>query len=464
MPLTLTDIMRLVVHRDASAFQLELPDGHRTRSFDGVRPMKRAKYDLLPELEFADTWFTWLKLAAKMPEHFWWTTLKAELESQTPSTSCVRNLAHFFTQWGVSVAPFFHAVCRMAAERTRTDADPDSDDEELDDVDCRFADEKLHHKLSVQYCGTLGKLLPTFAAELAAASPLLQLWGDSKATMESNADWMKAIEYAATTQVRLGRDEMMQGLAQAARVITGDPTRQRAAHVFNKSQKDARTKWRKQKCEGKLTEAQLDAKLDKQRQDFPHNEAHMKLNAAAQGAKQEAHLQKIMEDKLAAAATAVQQPVVFSLPGTLTFRKPPAQGPPAQPLVQSLRAMPRQGDALASAQPKAAAAATTALPSSISIAPITINAPGSASNISVNIHVKEPTHGQMTQPRPTVFTLPSAAEATERRKREDQQRREDKERSRKRKREPKKMMYDRVYGDWIPESWDTSASESSDSE
>jgi len=48
MPLTLTGIMQLVTSRDASAFKLELPDGHRTKSIDGVRPMKKSKYDLLP--------------------------------------------------------------------------------------------------------------------------------------------------------------------------------------------------------------------------------------------------------------------------------------------------------------------------------------------------------------------------------------------------------------------------------
>jgi len=373
------------------------------------------------------------------------------------------------------VAPFFHAVCRIAAERTRTDpdADPENDDQELDHVDYRFADEKPHHKLSVQYWATLGRLLPAFTEELAAANPLLKLWGDSKASMESNADWMKAIEYAAKAQARLGRDEMMQGLAAAARVITSDPTRQAAAQVFKKSQNDARTKWRKLLQEGKLTEAQLDAKMNQQRQDYSHNEAHMKLNAAVQGANKQAHLQKIMADKLAEAEAATHQPVVFSLPGTLTLRAPSVQVLPAKHLVQppSAMATPRQSasasDVLAIAQPEVAEApaAATALPISVSIAPITINAGRGASNISVNIHV--PASAQMTQSRPrqTAFSLPGAAEAAQRRQREEQQRREDKERSKKRKREPKKMVYDPFYDDYFPESWsDTSASESSDAE
>jgi len=487
MTLNLSYIMYLVAHRDAASFAADLPDGHRSQGANGngARPLKDAKHAMQPLLKETDPWFDWLDRAARTRGHYWWPKLREELQSSDPSSACVKNLASFFTRWNLHAAPFLRAVCRMAAERTRTDGDPEFDDTrsesetELDESEYYGADERPWHKLSVQYWPTLGKLLPAFAAELAAADPHLRLWRAPKKEgikenplkmmrVEDDSDWMQAIEHAADVQARLGRTEMMEGLAEAARVINGDPTRQPAAKKFIKSQQDTRTRWERKVDQGKLSRADADAAIEKQRQEFQPKQAQIQLKAKTEGAQSQADLEAIMDASLATASEVAQQPPVFSLPGTIRLSQPrPVPQASIVPVTEHLHS---QGAlAAAGVQPSAHPAmsqqsAHQSKASTVSIAPISITAEG-ASAISVRVQVQM---GQapkrVEKPARIEFRLPTARDAALARARETERRAE---RSRKRKREPKrqkKKIYDPIYDDVIDDPLDVISDSDSEPE
>lgn len=425
--------LRSMACKDAETFEKELP--HHAREVGEKSCRKNFKYDFIPQLKKADAWFASMRLLAARPEHPWWPTLQAELESgKAATTACVVNLACLLIRWKLPVTPFLHALCRMAAEHTRTDVLPpadspesDADDEAAEDHDFRFADMKPEHMLDVSYWSTLGKLPGRLLEQLVKGDPGFKLWqsqsirsrakrvvGRSAADraerakkrakvradmyrrppmeqMQADGDWMEAVKYAADAQVKLGRAEVLEGLKQAALIRSVDRTR--AMTRFYKNEAAAQERCREDSGLITLTPKMITQWSNK------------KAVALKEGEKEVAALEEPVRQLFAAVLeerkAAAREPPVFTLPGDILPAAPkfelqePTSMDPLPCAKRARRGEPTPGPAVAVAAsipvsltdrvitPAAAAAAAR---------PIMIHAPVSirvepAANVSVSVHI-----------------------------------------------------------------------------
>jgi hypothetical protein len=502
---TTSHLMKLMATEGEEAFGRAVPD--HARCVGEKSHLKKHKYDVIKELKKADLWFELMRRVSRF-EHpsGWWPTLKMELENgEAAGTSCIANLASLFIRWKLPVTPFLHALCRMAAERTRTASHPPAeplasewDDDSAEDNHGRFADITDADKLDVSYWSTLGKLPGKLLEHLAAGDPSFKLWqsqairsrtkrvvgrsdADRRARdkerakvreemynrppmeqMQADKDWMEAVKYAADAQVKLGRAEVLEGLKQAALIRSIDRTR--AMTQFNKYEAAAQKRCKDNSGLVTLTPEKITEWSDKKA---------LALKAGEQAvAALEEPVRQLFAGLLEERKVAARRSPVFTLPGSIlpaapqfVLQEPTSMDPlPSAKRARQGEPAPKSGSAanVAATAPvsltnkvitpvPAAAAAAAASPIMVH-APVSVHA-GPASNVSVSVHI-EPASGRANR-LPTSLAEVSAAQRL--------QRHQVKKELRKRKRgaaapKEKKFRYCKYHDDYVTD-WDEPCSE-----
>ena len=211
-------LLSLVANRRSDDFQ---------QSIDEEKIYKRAKYEVLkPLLQSADKLYIFLCIMAKTAgdhpksDHFWWPGLKHNLDPEKGdlefNMDFISNLAYLFLEWKVPVAPFVHAVCRIAAEYSRTVDDGISETSNSDEGVYYGAEVRPWHKLHARYWRTLVQLLPALMRQMVTLSgstaSRLSLKLSESNQLADDDHWTAAIKFAATVQCKLNRHEMIDGL------------------------------------------------------------------------------------------------------------------------------------------------------------------------------------------------------------------------------------------------------------